>query len=205
MNSAPEYETHISVGPTGRNSIEDLQLWAAARGLKCVHIVLDGGDSPSQPMLTRHGHSNLQSELEHAHQIGQDMASAGFSVTRVKIEAAPWNEEVPHSDEEAQQATGQYFEHHIKLLLGAQAEIADVASVALKHGARLSRNARRARDDGHERFVTQRCFGVGRGIAWQRFQELREALASLGHPVLEEEEEFVVYDSNLALDAGWIE
>jgi hypothetical protein len=40
--------------------------------------------------------------------------------------------------------------------------------------------------------------------AQARLQQLIEAIASLGFCPIDTESEFVVYDSNLALDRGWM-
>ncbi|MEU8193946.1 hypothetical protein AB0C10_09220 [Microbispora amethystogenes] len=70
----------------------------------------------------------------------------------------------------------------------------------------MSRNARRRRGDGsHERFVTQRCRGVGLSTALRRFEALLSDLGSHGYAVLEAEREFVVHDDNPGADHGWIE
>jgi hypothetical protein len=66
----------------------------------------------------------------------------------------------------------------------------------------VSRNARRVRPDGRqERFVTQRLYRVGRETAKQHLDSLLNALNP--YEVLEIEEEFVVYDDNVTVDAGW--
>ena len=46
---------------------------------------------------------------------------------------------------------------------------------------------------------------MGRAEAHAALEALLRGLAPLGYPILDIEEEFVVYDSNLALDAGWIQ
>ena len=79
-------------------------------------------------------------------------------------------------------------------------------AVGAPERAAASRNARRIRDEGgHERFVTQRCGGVGRDAAGHRLDALLRALAGAGHAAVEVEREFVVYDDNPAVDAGWID
>jgi hypothetical protein len=45
---------------------------------------------------------------------------------------------------------------------------------------------------------------VGYTEACQRLEALQAAIAPLGHLVLEVEQEYVVYDNNLFVDAGWI-
>jgi hypothetical protein len=119
-----------------------------------------------------------------------------------------------------------YFEHHVKVLLdagtglgpgpGAAARdgqrspgvspLATLIAVAVAHDAHVSWNARRvAGPAGREqRFVTQRCHGVGLPTARGRLAALRRALADLGVHIAEAEQEFVVYDSDTAVDEGWI-
>lgn len=212
MEFAGEFETHLTVTLDGAQDVSGLREWAARRGLKCVHILLDGGRTPSQPMLTRRGRGALSAELAAARDVAAALAAGGFAVCRVKIEAAPWNKDVPQTDADAaRHPPDRHFEHHVKLLLApADADLAAVSDVALRHGARLSRNALRDRPDGRrERFVTQRCYGVGRPAArrWldALLAALRPVLAAGGHDVADVEEEFVVYDTNAGVDAGWLD
>ena len=207
MEFAGEFETHLTVRLDGAQSMEALQAWAVRNGLKCIHIVLERGRTPSQPMLNRRGHGAFSSELATASELSRRLNADGFVVSRLKIEATPWNLDVPESDREASaHHRERYFEHHVKLALDPSAATAALIELAQGHSAHLSRNAMRIRDDGrHERFVTQRCPAVGRSTACRQLHDLLEALAAGGYQVLDVEEEFVVYDSNTALDAGWIE
>ncbi|HBR00740.1 MULTISPECIES: hypothetical protein [unclassified Roseofilum] len=49
------FETHITVSVKDLDEVEKLRQWSADRGLQCLHILLDRGVTPSQPMLTRWG------------------------------------------------------------------------------------------------------------------------------------------------------
>jgi hypothetical protein len=119
----------------------------------------------------------------------------GFPVTRLKVEAAA---------AEAATRPGLYFEHHVKLLLPAGTDLEGVRELAVRHDARLSRNARRVRPDGaQERFVTQRCHQIGLPAAKSRLSALVNALTDAGWEITEVEEEWVLVDDNPALDAGW--
>jgi hypothetical protein len=132
------------------------------------------------------------------------MRAEAFPPHRVKIEAAPWNQGVPEQDSDA--VDERYFEHHVKLLLpdATAGTLVALARLLQPHQARLSTNARRQRADGrHERFVTQRCHRAGRITAKARLERLLAALSE--HEILEVEEEYVVLDSNLELDRGWLE
>jgi hypothetical protein len=201
-----DFETHITVCLDAPERLVELQEWAAVHGLKCLHIILDRGEHVSQPMLTRHGSGLLRDELAVALELSQLLAAAGFPVRRIKIEAAVFNQGVPQTNEEARgQRSDGYFEHHVKVALESDVSIAAIRDVAEAHSAHLSRNACRQRADGlQERFVTQRCHSLGRRDARRRLDGLLEALANLGHPIVKVEEEYVVYDSNMAVDAGWI-
>jgi hypothetical protein len=158
-------------------------------------------------MVGRRGRGGLTGELAAAADLGRRLAADGFAISRIKIEAAPGNRDVPRSDAEAAgHHPGRYFEHHVKLALDPGADVAGLAELSRGYAARLSRNALRVRDDGRrERFVTQRCYAVGRPTARARLDALLAALAAGGYAVLDVEEEFVVYDSDPGVDAGWLD
>ncbi|GHF04669.1 hypothetical protein GCM10014715_71100 [Streptomyces spiralis] len=202
-----EFEIHLTLAPrSGRDSQEPIRDWAERHGLKYTRIVLDRGRTPDQPMLTCRGAGTLTGQVAAAHRWAARLRGDGFHVTRVKIEAAPWNSGVPRTEAEAAVLPAHcYFEHHVKLLLPTEQQIAAVRALAEPHAAHVSRNARRAASDGaHERFVTQRCRAVGRPEARRRLDALLQALSEAACTVMEVEEEFVVHDDNPAVDAGWI-
>ncbi len=206
MEFEGEFETHVTVRAAEPADIDALRAWADGRRLAFHHIVLDRGRTPSQPMVGRRGGGRLSGETAAAADLSRRLSAAGFTVARVKIEAAPTNRDVPDSDAEAAGHPGRYFEHHVKLALDPDADVPALAALAVEHAAHLSRNARRVRGDGrHERFVTQRCHGVGRRAARARLGALLAALAAVGLPVVSVEEEFVVYDSDPGVDAGWLD
>lgn len=206
-----DYETHVTISCDERE-LADLSAWSAAGGVKLTHVVLARGRVRSQPMLTLTGSGTLAEQHSTAMRVAADLRHAGFTVTRLKIEAAPWTRGVPQTDAEAR-ALGQklYFEHHLKLLLRSAdaaadaAELTHLAELVEPHRAHLSWNARRVRDDGRaERFVTQRCVGVGDPSAAKALADLRAALVADGREIVSVEREFVVYDSDASLDDGWI-
>ncbi|MEV0492012.1 hypothetical protein [Streptomyces atratus] len=208
---AGEFETHLTVcldtAAGAMDASARLEHWAGRIGLKLTRIVLDRGSMPDQPMLTETGRGTLTERRAAAVLRSAELRAAGFPVIRVKIEAAPWNADIPQTaDEAAALSRVCHFEHHIKLLLPGEPKVATARAVAERHSAHLSRNARRATREGrHERFVTQRCRAVGRPEARARLKALLGALATAGLEVAEVEEEFVVHDDHPAADAGWIE
>ncbi|MEU6235994.1 hypothetical protein [Kitasatospora sp. NPDC047058] len=204
---AGEFETHLTVVCTSAAGDEGrIRSWAERHRVKYTRIVLDRGATTDQPMVTVRGRGALQAQRSAALTWVERLRGEGFGVARVKIEAAPWNEDVPRTAAEAAGLPpGCYFEHHVKLALLDGTEVAAVRVLAERHAAHVSRNARRDLDRGHERFVTQRCRGVGRPEARRRLDALLHALAAAGFQAVEVEEEFVVHDDRPALDSGWID
>ncbi|MEU7654320.1 nucleotidyl transferase AbiEii/AbiGii toxin family protein [Micromonospora taraxaci] len=201
-----DFEIHITVED---HEADVLSAYAARHGMKFVHIVLDRGTFASQPMLTLTGRGTLTEQRAAALRWEREVRAAGMHVRRTKIEAAPWCVGVPQSDgQAATEPDGRYFEHHLKLLLTgpAVAQIVALTDLVEPHGARLSRNARRERADGvQERFVNQRCYGVGLSTAKQRLDDLVAALTAAGHQPVAVEQEYVVFDGNPAHDDRWLD
>ncbi|MET9729537.1 hypothetical protein ABZZ79_02380 [Streptomyces sp. NPDC006458] len=194
------YETHVTVRCDGPAESERLDRWAAAAGLKLTRIELARGRMRVQPMLTLTGSPTRAAAAADAGRVVARLRADGFVPVRVKTESAPWAPEVPREP----CAAPQYFEHHVKLRPAADAGLDALAAVVVPHGAHLSWNARRVLGGGrHERFVTQRCRGVDAEGARRALDAL---LAELdGFEVVEVEREFVLHDSDLSVDDGWIE
>ncbi|MEV6600911.1 nucleotidyl transferase AbiEii/AbiGii toxin family protein [Actinoplanes sp. NPDC051346] len=199
------FETHLTGWDHDRAA---LAAFAAEHGLGYVYIELDRGFTRHQPMLTLPGSGTLEQQHAMVRDWCARLKKAGIRPTRTKIEAAPWSTGVPDTDRAASaEPDGRYFEHHVKVRLpsAAVADLLALTDLSEAHGARLSRNARRRdTDGGEERFVNQRCHKVGRATATERLDRLVAALRTAGHDVASVEQEYVVYDSNLDLDQGWL-
>ncbi|TWJ08004.1 nucleotidyltransferase AbiEii toxin of type IV toxin-antitoxin system [Stackebrandtia albiflava] len=200
-----DFDVHITLWGRG---VDGVAGFAARHGLKYVDIRLERGERPRQEMVTFTGSGTLRQVEERAREWSAKAAAENLHLDRVKIEAAPWNAGVPVTEAEAaDDPPERYFEHHVKLLLpdDSVSRLIALADLVTPHHAHLSHNARRHRDDGgHERFVTQRCHRVGQETARGRLAALIETLRGTGHDILEVEEEYVVVDSKLRLDDGWI-
>ncbi|SDK59594.1 hypothetical protein [Streptomyces indicus] len=197
-SSTAFYEAHVTARCAGAEDVARFEAWAAREGLKATHIVLARGRTPSQPMLTLRESGSFAGQLAAAREVAGRLREAGFDPVRIKVECTPWAPEVPQ-----QPSARQHFEHHVKLLLDGDFDRAGLTGVAEAHGAHLSWNARRVREGGrHERFVTQRCFGVPAAEAGRALEQLLADLT--GYDVLAVEREFVLYDSDLSVDDGWI-
>ncbi|MCP2341826.1 hypothetical protein [Actinomadura rupiterrae] len=201
MDIKGDFEIHLTVaGPDAPRA----RAAAAASGLKLTLIELARGRTPAQPMLSLRRSGAFGDVLAEADRTAAGLRADGLDVVRVKVEAAPWNDGVPRTDA-AGEALGSYFEHHVKLLLDPDADLAGLTRTAVAHGAHVSRNVRRVRPDGRpERFVTQRCHRVGAPTATARLDALVEALRAASYEIVEVEREYVVHDDTPSLDDGWI-
>lgn len=215
-----DFEVHLTVRAGDAARLAEFQEWCRARGFKCVRIVLARGVHVEQPMATwRRGDSMLSVVRDEALALAGELTAQGLLVVRSKIEAAPENAEVPQTDAEALEGassetasseaaspeTEAYFEHHVKLSRQVDAPREGLVEVCERHGAHLSRNALREAAAGREeRFVTLRCYRVGRATSDARRDALMADLKALGEEILEYESEYSVFDTNLALDAGWL-
>jgi hypothetical protein len=203
-----DFEVHITVLAPDKPSLGRFQEWCRLHECKCVWIVLARGEHLEQPMATwRRQDTNLTRVVEEAERRAADLNRAAIPVVRVKVEADPHNDEVPLHDADAVvHAAENYFEHHVKLLRDKTAPCDAVVRLCQQCGAHLSRNAFREVGAGREeRFVTLRSYGVGRASSERQLRQLLAALDELGEQVIEHESEYGVYDSNLGLDAGWLD
>jgi hypothetical protein len=142
MDLAGEFETHLTVRPPAGTD-RSLAGWAAAHGLKYSRIVLDRGATPDQPMLTARGRGTLAELRAAAAGWADRLRAAGFPVTRIKVEATPWNTGVPQTPEDATtEPPDRYFEHHVKVVLTTD-RLPALRDLAIPHNAHVSHNARR--------------------------------------------------------------
>ncbi|RBP47527.1 hypothetical protein DES53_101324 [Roseimicrobium gellanilyticum] len=203
MDAIGSFETHFTLKVADAGEVID---WAQRQGMKLTHIVLLGGEHPSQPMITRHSSGRLQVSRAEAQRIATQLQSMGAEVLRIKIEMDADNPAAPADASDAMLCPPIcYFEHHIKLLLAAGEEHTLLTEIANRHGARVSRNALRHREDSfEERFLTQRLYRQGRNAASAALERLQFELKNESFTILETEAEYVIFDSNVDLDAGWL-
>jgi inosine/xanthosine triphosphate pyrophosphatase family protein len=205
-SDAGSFEAHVTVAPGDPEYVERFTTICDQLAVKAVVIELPRGETRSQPMTASYHHGSLQAVLAEVHELARQIAAQELEVTRVKLEAVGKNPMTPQTDAAARAAPNNYFEYHVKLLLGPDDDLAAIEAACLAHGAHLSRNARKLRTDGlAERFVTQRVYGLGRPGAELEFAALLEQLRPLELRYGQRIREYTVYDSNAAVDRGWLE
>jgi len=208
------FEAHVTVTLAKGREEEEMDRFQAAcaeLGVKHIAIELPSGETPRQPMTASFHRGALAKVEAEVVAIAQALARKGFDVPRTKIEAHGIPRDAPESDEEAARApTTSYFEYHVKLALPSDADLAELGSRCRALGAHLSRNARAGvgKDGLVERFVTLRVHGKGRVTAEERFRELTKmletAMGELGGALRGRIREYTVFDTNVALDRGWL-
>lgn len=199
------FEAHVTVAPC---ELAGFRRDCDALGVKCIAIELPSGAEPFQPMTASHHHGELRSVQEEVHRLARALVRAGYTVTRTKIEAVGPHPEVPQDDAAAARAPREnYFEFHVKVLLPegtAAAELEALGALVRADGAHLSRNALKATPGSSERFVTLRVYGRGRPHAEARFAAVLASIHGRGYATRGRVREYTVYDSDLAVDRGWL-
>jgi hypothetical protein len=198
------FEAHLTVRADGPEQGEAFARLCAELGAKCVLIELARGENRSQPMTASFHRGELPAVLAEVEALHARLWQGGFPVVRVKLEAVATNPGVPATDDEAARLPGGYFEFHAKLRLPADADLEPLCRVCDRHGAHLSHNDRKRREDGAERFVTLRVYGAGRDRATQAYEALLRDVTGAGFVVVGQQREFTLYDGRADLDAGWL-
>lgn len=200
------FEAHVTIKPVNSELKRKFSLLCQKLNVKCVFIELAEGVSCSQLMTASYHHGAFKDVLQKINQIAQNIVNADFEVTRIKIEAMVSNQDIPIFDIEAQKLPkSNYFEFHVKAILSASDNLEVLRKYCLQHDAYLSKNAFQKLVDGtQERFITMRMYGIGYKSAQTRFDKLIVLLRNKGFKLSQQQREYTVYDSNLNLDAGWV-
>lgn len=189
------YEIHLTTPALAASQWAAFGRFAAAIGATPMVIALARGMHPVQPMLTLCRTGTIDEAIAFAQTLAGQAAQAGFEVVRCKIEqdASP----------DATQVAGarhHYYEWHGRMVVPEPVRL-QLAALCAPFGGHLSNNAIRG---GDVRYVTLRDTGGHAGLR-SRVTGLTAALDAHGWTIEKQQWESVVFDSNLALDTGWLE
>jgi hypothetical protein len=200
------FESHVTVRAESPERVKRFRDLCRANNLKCILIELAQGLYHSQPMTTTHHQGSLENAIAEARAIAQYLGSNGFEVTRVKVEADPTTSGVPRTEEEASRlAAANYFEFHLLVTLARPSELPALSVLCAEYNAHLSMNTfKQSAVEETERFVTMRLKGMGGVRASKLFDNLAGAIERAGYRTSRRVQEYVVYDTNLTLDDGWM-
>ena len=183
----PDYEIHLTTDPIEAAQWPAFRAAAEAAGMAALVVALARGTHPLQPMLTLHRHCGPDEIRPAAEAAARHPALAPYPIRRCKIE------------QDAAVDTGPflYYEWHGRLAVVPQDEDR-LTTLCQAQGGHLSRNVLRG---GMMRYVTLREI-ESRAALERRVAALS---ASLAGTLDKQCWERVVFDSNLDLDAGWLE
>lgn len=159
-------------------------------------------------MLTFTGTGTLADQLTRAKKLERKIAKLVRTVTRTKVELdidsingafVSWfearNVDLPWL----------YAEQHLKISIdGSEATLADLARVATTVDGHLSRSAFGSGENEEHRFVTKRSADHFLPSLISKFEVAEAVLTRAGYKSVKTSRELVVFDSNLALDDGWL-
>ena len=190
------FEIHLTTGPL---TPAELAIFAVVCGqlqAKPLLIELARGACPTQPMLGKVVHApDLAAALALAAADSAYLRQHGLPTTRTKIETDARYPQL--ATPAAGPGFAPYFEWHGKVPYQHHATL---LALCEQHGAHMSANA--LRGAAGTRFVTLREFGPAAAFEG-RVAALAAALQPRW-PLLKQEAECCLYDSNQTLDAGWL-
>ncbi|NHZ89562.1 hypothetical protein F2P45_11125 [Massilia sp. CCM 8733] len=189
------YEIHLTTAPLAGSQWAGFARFAAAIEAKPMVIALARGRHPVQPMLSLCRAGTIDQAIAFAQALAVQAAQAGFAVVRCKIEQDASPDTRPVAGERHH-----YYEWHARMAVPEPIRLR-LAALCAPFGGHLSNNAIRG---GDIRYVTLRETGEHAGLR-SRVDELRGALDAHGWTIEKQQWERVVFDSNLALDKGWLE
>lgn len=206
------FEIHITIDTENYGFY---RLWelSAREKIKIIFAVADKGKYPHQYMTGVWFSGDFASALEMMRGLESRMAAAGIIIMRSKIEAMASNEGVPANDCEfcgymeanAGILVGRpYFEYHTKVILRGEQTCSELAAQCTS-----TDNVKCAVSinlcGSQKPLLTIRVYNHGREYADEQKDKIVAALATAGYTVSDKmQREFSVYDSNDAIDSGWL-
>lgn len=188
------FEIHLTVTLPDDTSIQSFEALCRELDAKPLVIELARGQHTRQPMLSKTIATNgLTASIEYANNMAEKLVTAGYAVTRTKIEIPADDAVLPPPAE-----FEPYFEWHGKI---EYTNVAKLLGLCTEHKAHLSLNA--LKNETGYRFITLREFG-SKQVFELRIAGLLAALQLGGWTTGKQQREYCLYDNHTALDAGWL-
>ena len=187
------FEVHLTTGPIATQDLPAFEELARQLDTRALLIQLPEGQYPLQPMLSFEHEGELGVALAHAGEVAAKAERMGYPICRCKIECQAEADASVH-------AAGHYLEWHGRIAV-AGTELAALAARCRQHGAHLSNNALKG---NAARYVTMREPSSLPRLR-ERVTMLCSELETRAWRFDKQQWECVMFDSNLPLDAGWLE
>lgn len=213
------FEVHLFVEPLNPSAaqVESFRAACAAAPvpMKALLLELDyvGRGFVGVLQSSRYVTGDVAAGVEAAHHDARALREAGFVVLREKVEAVAQNEGVPRTAADAERSPeDRYFEFHL-LVDGrdgplSEADMVSLRALAERYTARLaspvplSYNALKPA----QRFLNFRARRQGLEQALRTVEQLSEEVRASGALFVKKViGEYICFDSNRAVDNGWLE
>lgn len=191
-----QFEIHITVTDLPATTEDSFITFCTTNNAKPLIIELAAGDVIKQPMLSQTLYAEqLNNALEHAHELSSKLQASGFVTNRIKIETPAIAAQ--YFEDNETDAT-HYFEWHGKVKFERPEQLLAICKL---HNAHLSKNT--LKNDDTQRYVTIREY-ESYNIFCIRRDLLISGLQNNGWQVSKQQSEYCAYDSNTAIDNGWL-
>jgi hypothetical protein len=212
------FEIHVFVlpldPPAERVEVFRVACAGAKPPMKALLLELDyvGKGFVGVLQTSRYVEGDVASAREAAARDAEILRAAGFDVIREKVEALATDPGVPRDAADAARSPAdRYFEFHL-LIDGKTGPLSEADMIALREISTqlatkferpvpLSYNALKPA----QRFLNVRAHGVGIDQAMQPVDELARAIAERDLIVKKTIAEYICFDTNRAVDNGWLE
>lgn len=203
------FEIHVTVDHTGPTALHDLVTFTLPRvDVKRTAAINPRGDWPNQYMITKWSHGTEAEVTARALHLADEVRAHGLSIKRIKVESVASNDGVR---EVCATRPGTYFEFHGKIALQGHTYghlSADVLFAARDLDARRTAFGISFNLTGHTGAPIvdlQVDADGGRDHAMAQKDALIDGLKLFGYDIIGTlQSEYVVYDTNKDLDAGWL-
>lgn len=191
------FELHLTTQTLDTKQLALFEACCLQYEVKPLLIELAQGEHSQQPMISKVFYKeNFQSLKPSIHDLITKFTTSGFAIQRVKVEIPM--QYAANIELETLENFTPYYEWHGKVLLN---RLDDLIALCIKHGAHLSKNA--LKNDATSRFITIREYKNAETIA-NRVNDLIKDLEIEEWTITKQEFEYCIYDTNIALDAGWL-
>lgn len=213
-NISDTFEAHLFVGPI--NPPQELQQefvrFCKSLGLRALNLGLNFEGAGVNTVLQTTKYYKVPSPMHALEQMISDSEklSEKFEVVRIKLESLATNDGVPQTDENAHEIPGDtYFEYHIKL---KDVEINESNDNKLKSLSQKLTNELNIKVPfscnnlpDYQRFLNARTYKLGFKNSYALIDKIADAIKENGFTIDRIVSEFITYDTNKALDQGWLE
>ena len=213
-NIADTFEAHLFVGPINPSVELQQEFVKVCRslGLRALNLGLNFEGAGVNTVLQTTKYYKVTSPLQALEQMVEDAKklSESFEVVRIKLESLAINDGIPQTDAEALAIPGDtYFEYHIKLKDVEINQSNDDKLKALSQQLTQELNIKVPFSCNNlpdfQRFLNARTYRLGFQNSYALINKITEAIKENGFTIDRIVSEFIAYDTNKALDSGWLE